>query len=462
MNVSDTIKTSQAMADAVTGSPKAILLDKIATCRAKVAIIGLGYVGLPLAVCVAKIGYAVFGIDLNQERVSQINLGISYINDVANDELLPLVENDKIRAYTDFAKIAEADVVIICVPTPLTKNRDPDTSYIQKTVTEIAKYLRPGQLITLESTTYPGTTEEIMLTVLEKTGLKVGEDFFLAHSPERVDPGNQRYTTHNTNKVVGGLTPACNEVAAAFYRKSILDIITVSSPSCAEMVKVFENTFRAVNIALVNELALLCDKMGLNVWEVLDAAATKPFGMMSFYPGPGVGGHCIPIDPFYLTWKAREYNFHTRFIELAGEINSFMPQFVREKIMRALGRRGKPLYGSNILMLGMAYKRDLSDWRESPGVHLLEILLADGEDVHFCDPYVGAVSIKERTPDEMTVASEPLTKEILEAADCVVVITDHSDFDYDFIVTHSPVVVDTRNACRAVLEQHQRDKIVLL
>jgi len=261
--------------------------------------------------------------------------------------------------------------VIICVPTPLTKNRDPDISYIRKAGESIAQYLHPGQLITLESTTYPGTTEEVLLPLLQQSGLKVGEDFFIAHSPERVDPGNARYTTHNTNKVVGGFTPACQEVASAFYRKTILDVISVSSPSCAEMVKVFENTFRAVNIALVNELALLCDKMNLNVWEVIEAASTKPFGLLTFWPGPGVGGHCIPIDPFYLTWKAREYNFHTRFIELAGEINNYMPMFVREKISRALGRLGKPLYGSKILILGMAYKKDLSDWRQSPALDFL-------------------------------------------------------------------------------------------
>lgn len=437
-------------------SPKEALLDKIQTGTAKVAVIGLGYVGLPLSLCVAKVGFEVMGIDISPSRVSQINQGISYIDDVTSEELLPYVESNKVKAYDNFNCLPEADIVIICVPTPLTKNRDPDISYIKHSTEEIAKRLRPGQLVTLESTTYPGTTEEVMLPILERTGLKAGKDFFVAFSPERVDPGNARYTTHNTNKVVGGYTEACNEIAAAFYRKTILDIITVSSPSCAEMVKVFENTFRAVNIALVNELALLCDKMGINVWEVVEAAGTKPFGILSFYPGPGVGGHCIPIDPFYLTWKAREYNFHTRFIELAGEINSFMPEFVREKVMRALGLQGKPLYGSKVLLLGMAYKKDLRDWRHSPGLDIFHIFQKDGVNLLFNDPCIP--KIQDNSGAYHT--SSELTAELLESVDCVVVITDHTPYDWDFIVTHSPVVVDTRNACRFVLDQ--REKIVLL
>lgn len=433
-----------------------ILLDKIKNHTARVAIIGMGYVGLPLAVCVAKVGYSVSGLDLNQPRVDMLNQGDSYIADVTNDELAPLVENQKIQATTDFSVLADSDIVIICVPTPLTKNRDPDISYIRKAGESIAKHLRPGQLITLESTTYPGTTEEVLLPLLQQSGLKVGEDFFIAHSPERVDPGNARYTTHNTNKVVGGFTPACQEVAAAFYRKTILDVISVSSPGCAEMVKVFENTFRAVNIALVNELALLCDKMNINVWEVIEAASTKPFGMLTFWPGPGVGGHCIPIDPFYLTWKAREYNFHTRFIELAGEINNHMPVFVREKISRALGRLGKPLYGSKILILGMAYKKDLGDWRQSPALDLFNLLLSDEVQLNYSDPYVPEIEDANGGKHQ----SLPLTVETLANADCVVVLTNHSDFNYDFIVEHSPVVVDTRNACAQVLDN--RDKIILL
>jgi UDP-N-acetyl-D-glucosamine dehydrogenase len=437
-------------------SQKELLLHKITHVQAHIAVIGMGYVGLPLAACVAKIGFSVTGFDLNAERIAMLKQGKSYINDVSSDELAPLVRTGQLNAEMDFEQLRNADVIIICVPTPLTKNRDPDISFIQSAGEEIAKRLRPGQLITLESTTYPGTTEEILLPILEKSGLTVGEDFFIAHSPERVDPGNARYTTHNTNKVLGGHTEACSEVASAFYRKSILDVITVSSPSCAEMVKVFENTFRAVNIALVNELALLCDKMGLNVWEVVEAASTKPFGMMTFWPGPGVGGHCIPIDPFYLTWKAREYNFHTRFIELAGEINSYMPQFVREKVIRALGKQGKPLYGAKILLLGMAYKRDLGDWRQSPSLDLFNLLVSDNACTQYNDPHVPQIE------DNLGQwhHSVPLTKESLAAVDCVIVATNHSAYDYHFIVEHSPIVVDTRNACASVLDQ--REKIVLL
>lgn len=435
---------------------KEALIDKIKTNTAKVAIIGMGYVGLPLATCVAKIGFKVFGIDISTQRIERLNRGDSYINDVSNEELLPLVEAGLIQGTSDFAYLAEADIIIICVPTPLTKNRDPDISYIKKTADEIAKYLRPGQLVTLESTTYPGTTEEVLLPVLQANGLKVGEDFFLAHSPERVDPGNSRYTTHNTNKILGGSTAACGEVATAFYRKIILDVIAVSSPGCAEMVKVFENTFRAVNIALVNELALLCDRMGLNVWEVVEAASTKPFGMLTFYPGPGVGGHCIPIDPFYLTWKAREYNFHTRFIELAGEINSFMPQFVREKLIRTLGKLGKPLIGSKVLVLGVAYKRDTSDWRQSPGLDLINLLQKEAVQIFYNDPNVPQI----QDDQGQVYTSLPLTEETLSAMDCVVIITDHSDYNYDFIITHSASIVDTRNACHNVYAD--REKIVLL
>jgi UDP-N-acetyl-D-glucosamine dehydrogenase len=437
-------------------SPKETLLEKISNTTAKVAIIGMGYVGVPLATCIAKLGFPVTGIDLNTQRVQQINQGKSYIADIADDELAPLVQNGKIQAVDHFDVISDMDVVIICVPTPLTKNREPDISYIQSASKEIAKRLRSGQLITLESTTYPGTTEEVLLPLLKNSGLEVGQDFFIAHSPERVDPGNARYTTHNTNKVIGGYTEACREVAAAFYRKSILEIISVSSPGCAEMVKVFENTFRAVNIALVNELALLCDKMGLNVWEVVQAASTKPFGMLTFWPGPGVGGHCIPIDPFYLTWKAHEYNFHTRFIELAGEINSNMPQFVREKIIRALGKQGKPLYGSKVMLLGVAYKRDLGDWRQSPGLDLLHVLQNDDVELSYHDPHVPQLEDK----NGQVYQSVALTEEALKSVDCVVLITDHSAFDYHFITEHAPMIVDTRNACQHVLDQ--REKIILL
>jgi len=448
-------RSSNESALTSTISLKEQLIEKIKTSSANVAVVGMGYVGLPLAVCVSKIGFNVFGLDSNIERVDKINAGNSYISDITSEELAPLVESGKIFASTDPAILNNADIIVICVPTPLTKNQTPDISYIVATSEAIAKHMRPGQLITLESTTYPGTTEEVLLPLLSKNGFKVGEDFFLAHSPERVDPGNDRYSTHNTNKVVGGLTKACQEVAVAFYRKSILDVITVSSPSCAEMVKVFENTFRAVNIALVNELALLCDKMNLNIWEVVEAAGTKPFGMLTFWPGPGVGGHCIPIDPFYLTWKAKEYKFHTRFIELAGEINSYMTQFVREKTLRALGRNGKPLYGSKVLILGMAYKKDLSDWRDSPAVEIFKLLSSDHAQVSYNDPHVPEVTI-----NNQTLKSTDLTEANLSSVDCVIIVTNHSAYDYEFIVNHSSVVVDTRNACFQILDQ--RDKIVLL
>ncbi len=432
------------------------LLTKIETQQAKIAIIGMGYVGLPLAVCVGKVGYPVTGLDVHEGRIAQIQAGDSYINDVTSEELKALVEAGTLAATTDAAVLADADIVIICVPTPLTVHQTPDITYIEDSARKIAKHLRPGQLITLESTTYPGTTQDILLPLMEQTGLKLGEDFFLAHSPERVDPGNARYTTHNTNKVLGGTTPVCTTVAKAFYEKTIQHIVAVSSPGCAEMVKVFENTFRAVNIALVNELALLCDKMGLNIWEVVEAAGTKPFGMMSFYPGPGVGGHCIPIDPFYLAWKAREYNFQTRFIELAGEINRRMPYFVREKVMRALGKLRKPLYGSNILLLGMAYKADLGDWRDSPAVEVFDLLQSDEANVTYHDAFV-----PEMTDGKGNIHKNvPLNEATLKAADCVVITTAHTGIDYDWLVANSPVVVDTRNAAKDVVDN--RDKIVLL
>ncbi|MBU6428651.1 MAG: nucleotide sugar dehydrogenase, partial [Cyanobacteria bacterium REEB65] len=367
---------------------KSRLLDAIVQRHALVGVVGIGYVGLPLSVEKAKVGFKVLGFDRNAKRVAQANAGESYIKDVASGDLAGAVGEGLFAATTDFSRLAECDVIVICVPTPLTANRDPDISYVTAVAEQVAKVLRPGQLVSLESTTYPGTTEEVLLPMLLKSGLVVGRDFFLAFSPERVDPGNARYTTKNTSKVVGGVTPACLEVAQTFYGQTIVQVVPVSSPKVAEMTKVFENTFRAVNIALVNELALLCDKMGLDVWEVVEAAATKPFGIMKFNPGPGVGGHCIPIDPFYLTWKAREYDFHTRFIELAGEINVQMPYFVREKVLRALGEDGKGLKGSRILLVGVAYKKDLDDWRESPALKLVEILRHDGAQIGYHDPLV--------------------------------------------------------------------------
>ena len=433
------------------------LINKFESRQATIGIVGLGYVGLPLAVCKAKVGFNIIGIDRSAKRVEQINSGVNYIGDVDDNELKELVlEKKKISATTDFSVVKDLDAIIICVPTPLTVNRDPDISYIKNVTEQIAKYLRKGQFISLESTTYPGTTEGVMLPILEQSGLKVGKDFFLAFSPERVDPGNARYTTHNTNKVLGGVTPACIEVGKALYSQSIQSILTVSSPAAAEMVKVFENTFRSVNIALVNELALLCDKMKLNVWEVLHAAGTKPFGIMSFYPGPGVGGHCIPIDPFYLTWKAREYDFHTRFIELAGEINAFMPIFVKEKVYRALNMSKKSLNGSTVLVIGVAYKKDIDDPRESPADKIIQLLLKDGANVIFNDPFIPEYKLATGE----VLKSVDLTEEVWDKTDCTLIITDHTCYDYDNIVKKSKVLVDTRNATGKVVEG--KDKIVLL
>jgi len=432
-----------------------VLIERIKTREAKVGVVGMGYVGLPFAVEKAKVGFSVVGIEQNPLRAAAINRGESYIDDVPTEMLAPLVESGLIRAVTDFDLVPELDVVVVCVPTPLTKNLTPDLQHIENVTREISRRLRPGQLISLESTTYPGTTEDLMRPILEASGLKAGQDFFLAHSPERVDPGNKRYTTKNTNKVVGGVDPVSLEVAVAFYEQTILHVVPVSSASAAELVKVFENTFRAVNIALVNELALLADRMGLNVWEVLDAAFTKPFGIMPFYPGPGVGGHCIPIDPHYLEWKAKELNFNTHFIALAGEVNRKMPEFVREKVHRVLNRTGVAPSRARIVVLGVAYKRDLADARESPAVEVIRLLRRDGADVVYHDPYVPQV--KEL---DFELASQPLTGELLTEADLVVIATDHSNIDYDWVVTSAKQVFDTRNATRNV--KNHRDRITLL
>lgn len=422
---------------------------------AYIGVAGVGYVGLPLAVEKAKVGFTVTGYDRNAVRVDQVNQGLNYIRDVSDGELAELVESGRLRASTDFETLKHCDAIVICVPTPLTRNLDPDISYIKAVGEQIAAQLRPGQLICLESTTYPGTTEEVLLPLLARSGLQVGEDYFLCFSPERVDPGNARYTTKNTNKVVGGVTAACADVGACFYEQTILDVLTVSSPKVAEMCKVFENTFRSVNIALVNEMALLCDRLGISIWEVLDAAATKPFGIMRFNPGPGVGGHCIPLDPFYLAWKAREYDFHVRFIELAGEINHGMPYFVRDKIARALNESGTPLKDSDIFVIGIAYKRDIEDWRESPSIKVMELLARDGARLDYHDPFVPKFSDHGQQRH-----SVPLSRERLAQADCVVILTDHSKVDYARIVECSKLVVDTRNATAAVRNGHTN--VVLL
>lgn len=425
------------------------LKAKILNKQAVVAVVGLGYVGLPLAVEKGKVGFNVIGIDNNAARVDQVNRGDNYIGDVKDAEMKLLVETGKLKATTDFSVLTGADVIVICVPTPLTIHRDPDISYIVNVTNEIAKYIKKGQLVTLESTTYPGTTEEVILPKLSAGGLKVGEDFFLAFSPERVDPGNKRFSTKNTSKVVGGMTPACLEVAVEFYSQTILNVVPVSSPAVAEMTKVFENTYRAVNIALVNELMLLCDRMNVDVWEVIDAASTKPFGIQTFYPGPGVGGHCIPIDPFYLTWKARKYDFATRFIELAGEINIQATYYVIDKIAEALDQVGKPMKGSKILVLGVAYKKDIDDCRESPALKIIDLLKKREVSVSYYDPFIPHLAAHEPYNWAMDSADE-LTSDVLAAADCVVVATEHSCVDYSFVAQHAKLIVDTRNAFKAL------------
>ncbi len=424
---------------------KKSLISKLTGHSACIGVIGLGYVGLPFAVEKAKVGFNVIGFEQNPARMEMINNGENYISDVDDAELKTLVKQGLIRAENDFTALPDTDVIVICVPTPLTKNLVPDLSYIENVSAAIAEQLKPGQLISLESTTYPGTTEEVILPLLESSGLKVEEDFYLCHSPERVDPGNKRYTTKNTNKVVGGVGPHSQEVAMAFYGQTIEQLVPVSSPRAAELVKVFENTFRSVNIALVNEMALLCDKMELNVWEVLDAAFTKPFGIMPFYPGPGVGGHCIPIDPHYLEWKAREYNFTTRFIGLAGEVNRRMPEFVREKTLRVLNVLGKAPSTSKVLMLGMSYKKDLGDYRDSPAICLAALLLDAG--VHLCynDPYVDRIEL-----GSTEYLSQPLTEKLLAQTDLVIITTDHSDYDYQWLKDNAHHILDTRNATSAV------------
>ncbi len=435
---------------------KTALIRKFENRTALVGVVGLGYVGLPLAVEKAKVGFKVLGFDRNATRVAEINLGVNYIEDVKDEELRDLVlEGHLLEATSEWGRLTAMDAVVICVPTPLTRNLTPDLQFVETVTREVARRLRPGQFICLESTSYPGTTEEVIKPILESTGLREGEDFHLAFSPERVDPGNKRYTTKNTSKVVGAACPASLEVALSFYRQTILEVIPVSSARIAEMVKVFENTFRAVNIALVNELAMLCDRMGMDVWEALDAAGTKPFGIMPFYPGPGVGGHCIPLDPHYLEWKAREYGFNTRFIALAGEINRRMPEFVVGKAMRLLSDHGLGLKSARVLALGMAYKKDVDDARESPSAEVLSLLQARGARVEYHDPHVprfGAGGTELR--------SVALDAETLDRADLVIILTDHTDVDYACVVRHAHLVLDTRNATRGLV--CDREKVVLL
>lgn len=419
------------------------LKRKIQTHTARVGVIGLGYVGLPLAVEMAREGFQVTGIDVARERIESVNAGISYVLDVPSQTLLSYVREERIRATQSLQVIKDLDTISICVPTPLRKTKDPDLSSVIAAAEAVGDHLRPGQLIVLESTTYPGTTQEVVRPILEKSGLQVGTDFFLAYSPERVDPGNQLYTTRTIPKVIGGVTPRCSQLAVLFYRQFIERVISVSSPGTAEMVKLLENTFRSVNIALANELALACHKFGINVWEVIEAAKTKPFGFMPFYPGPGLGGHCIPVDPHYLTWKAKMNGFEPRLIELAGEINSHMPAFMLSRVAGALNEQQKSLKGSRILALGVAYKRDVSDTRESPALEVLQNLHEKGALVEYCDPYVPAVEL-----DGRVIRSVELTPAVLQSMDCVIVLTDHSSLDYALVAAYSTLVVDSRNALR--------------
>jgi len=421
-----------------------VLGEKVRAREARVGIVGLGYVGLPLAVEFAKAGFSVTGIDLSDSKTAQINAGESYVGDVPGATLAPLVRDGKLKATADFSVTRDLDTVNICVPTPLRKTKDPDMSFIVSACGEVAKYLHPGMLIILESTTYPGTTDELVLPMLEQGGLKVGQDFFLCFSPERVDPGNPKYNTSNIPKVVGGATPACSEMGRLFYSQALQHVVAVSSTQVAEMVKLLENTFRMINIGLVNEIALMCDRMGINVWEVIEAAATKPFGFMPFYPGPGLGGHCIPVDPFYLSWKTKQAGIEARFIELAGYINGQMPHFVVDKIQNALNDHAKPLKGSHIHILGVAYKKDIDDVRESPALDIMLLLKRRGARLTYSDPYVPSLELD----GERLVSQDPNAE-----ADCTVIVTNHSAFPYDRIAEQARLIVDTRNALKGIVSE---------
>jgi UDP-N-acetyl-D-glucosamine dehydrogenase len=412
---------------------------------ARVGVVGLGYVGLPLAVEFARAGFVTTGIDLDHRKIDAVNQGMSYIPDVETAEVARLVSGKLLNATSDFSVVAQLDTINICVPTPLRKTKDPDMSYIVSAVEKIAEHLHPGMLIILESTTYPGTTEELVQPMLEAGGLKAGVDFFLAFSPERVDPGNPTFNTHNVPKVVGGVGAESTQLASLLYSAAIETIVPVSSPQAAEMVKLLENTFRMVNIGLVNEIALMCDRLGLDVWEVVKAAATKPFGFMPFYPGPGLGGHCIPIDPFYLSWKAKQTGFDPRFIELAGQINGGMPHFVVDKIGDALNRHQKSINGSTVLILGIAYKRDIDDMRESPALDVMTLLHQKGAHVQYADAYVPTLSAR-AWHGGFEMQTELVTPAALAAADCVAILTEHRAVDYDMVLNSARLIVDTRNA----------------
>jgi UDP-N-acetyl-D-glucosamine dehydrogenase len=440
------------MSTTTTATTAARLKEKIQNKTAKIGVVGLGYVGLPLAVEFGHAGFEVIGIDVQQSKVDEINRGVSYIQDIPTEQVHELVKAGKLRATTDFSVIKDLDTIDICVPTPLRKTKDPDMSYIDAAAKEIAQYFHKGLLVVLESTTYPGTTDEVLLPMFEEKGFKVGEDFFLCFSPERVDPGNARFQTRNIPKVVGGTTAACTEVGKLFYEQALETVVPVNGTQVAEMVKLLENTFRMINIGLVNEMALMCDRMGINVWEVIDAAATKPFGFMPFYPGPGLGGHCIPIDPYYLSWKSRQSGIEARFIELAGQINGFMPHFVVEKIQNALNDHTKPLKGSHVHIVGAAYKRNIDDVRESPALDIIHLLEKRGAKVTYSDPYVPSIKI-----DGIVYKAEDLVP-AAKVADCCVIITDHADFNYTALVDAAKLIVDTRNSLKNI----KSEKVVRL
>ncbi|MEO8098850.1 MAG: nucleotide sugar dehydrogenase [Acidobacteriota bacterium] len=420
------------------------LAQKIKSRTAQVGVVGLGYVGLPLVVEFAEAGFTVTGIDLDQRKVDMINRGESYIQDIPTATLKHLFDLGRIKATTDFSVVKDLDTINICVPTPLGKSKEPDMSYIVKSCESVSKHFHPGVLVILESTTYPGTTDELMLPMFETGGLKVGEDFFLCFSPERVDPGNPKYQTKNIPKVVGGITPTCTEIGALFYAQALETVVAVGSTRVAEMVKLLENTFRMINIGMVNELARMCDRMGINVWEVIDAAATKPFGFMAFYPGPGLGGHCIPIDPFYLSWKSKQAGFEARFIELAGAINGDMPHFVIGKIQSALNQQKKAVNGSHVHVMGVAYKRDIDDVRESPALDVIHLLQELGATVTYSDPWIPKI---DHDPIHMEAIADAKG---VKDSDCVVIITDHKKFDYATMVRDAKLIVDTRNALKGV------------
>lgn len=432
------------MTQAVSVNYRDQLLEKIQDRSATIGIVGLGYVGLPLAVAFAEAGFRVLGVDLSADKVESLNQGVSYIPDIPTAQIAPLVEDGRLHAHASYEVLREADVISVCVPTPLRKTKDPDMSYVIQSTEAIARICHPGMLVILESTTYPGTTEEIITPRLANDDLVVGENLFIAFSPERIDPGNKTYQVRNTPKVVGGVTAACQAAAEAYYATIVEEVVPVSSPTAAEMVKLLENTFRAVNIGLVNEMALMCDRLNVNVWEVIEAAATKPFGFMPFFPGPGLGGHCIPIDPHYLSWKLKTLNYTARFIELASEVNTSMPEYVVTKVTDALNDQAKSVRNSSIAVLGVAYKRDIDDVRESPALDVIQLLQEKGAEVSYHDFYVPRL----RLEGGRSMESEVYSRDWLAAADCVVIITDHSAYNWDEVLASSRVIVDTRNALK--------------